>query len=1189
MKEILLSNALSPFEKETELLQFFNVYKPPSPPLLLGQFSLTYDAYQNLSEYFISNGVKESYYLHPILFAFLITEFAYWTDDWESRDSFWESFQKKFSIPFSINIYHTIRRGYKLLNVIPQPKTGFRYVNWCTMQSILGRNAVRRLAELIQYWQRNNIQPEQIKENFEKSYIVDLKLAVLSHLYQIEPNVVLTFLSNLVKREYQNCIYFRNDEAFINQFEGLLKQRLFYYGIFSSDAHYSKEPIFYLEDNRIKCQFFEDAAIRPKTLDIKRYKGQSIIANYRNNRRFTRWDKNTLVWAESFNTFIQSKNQSIEFYLEDTDEKIFEIPLSTLKDKDFWIFNNEGDLLNDKEDEINISLEDNLVLQFVTTRINDLENLNIIDYARYTDEEQYFILKFRPNSNLLKETIGNNVLIYELPESVHFSCTPLFANFRDNFPALNELPEICFSKKILKDDVILGINGEIISQEKIFEYATDEDAHWALNIENLYNWKCFGKNKLEILHGKSDKEIPFEFYYVKNLNAVKIYRFKDHHDVKIEFSKKNQYAVETTEMIIKGDPVFTLKSAKPAAKMNFTIKRLRTGDQIAFELQAITPDASIVYNEKQTLNSKKITLLDLINFPIILLLNGQPQQNFKLQLVSVDNRVLYNFGNDFRFSDTGTFRLGRLFWQKYLSEIKKGLHNENCFLTFAYGYSVPFSKPFAFDICQIVNQKPLIRECSFSLQEQHLTLQLEMEKLPLNSLDLFLFSSDFSKHEKFRVEDEKRLPSEKLKIQKTFAIPNFANDGIAYVCLAVNDMILDHLKQLKLDGSKELNPLASFINDLYNEFIMRNENEIDKSELSEKQRKDLAAIFLDESLLSSFISFIHKPEIIDIFRNALLHMTTTDKLFLWKLLLPTNFENQIEIIRFIINSNGLDFFRLSEEDKDHLRRELATFTWKNTGLIEKLIRVHLYGYNGLNSDEAIDWLQIKLDKSIVIKGLNTAEFTFHKIWVSDFKVFCSGEYILKSRKTRYQSRKNYDGLILENYYNLKDDTGRIRFFIDPDFRNQEYFPPFTTHSKIVKAIREELKDLSDSSVIDQIKSGKIAGASDKLKGWLLTLRRNVEKIENLFFIFYNYWLLSEGDQKEKLKQQIICVFKQNPRLFCYLMIYKELVFQWENLKWEKPDESYFKSLANSAISETIVNEVSVDPVSGQLSLFKKGN
>ena len=316
MKNILLSELLNPFEKEIALHNYFKNYKPKCKPFLLGEFCLDHKEYEIQVEYFNQN-IGVNFYRFPLTFIFLITDFAYWTEDWESSDSFWYSFQNKFRISFSPNnIYYTIKKGYNLLNVISQPKSGFRWVNWCTMQSILGRNAVKRLAELIQYWKRNNIKIEGIKNAFENSYVVDLKLAVLSHLYQIDPYTILEFLFNLITGDYQNCIYFRNDESFINHFEDLLKKRLFYIGIFGSDsADFSKEPRLYLEDDRIKCQFFEDASIGPEYIDFKKHKGQNIIAKYKHNTRSTKWNKNRLVWGESFNIFLQSKNQSIEFYL----------------------------------------------------------------------------------------------------------------------------------------------------------------------------------------------------------------------------------------------------------------------------------------------------------------------------------------------------------------------------------------------------------------------------------------------------------------------------------------------------------------------------------------------------------------------------------------------------------------------------------------------------------------------------------------------------------------------------------------------------------------------------------------------------------------------------------------------------------------------------------------------------------
>lgn len=88
MKHILLLNDMSPSDKEEQLNTFFASYKPKASPFLLGEFSLTHQDYQALSEYFLSNELQQTYYRYPLIFSFLITEFAYWTDDWDSNESF---------------------------------------------------------------------------------------------------------------------------------------------------------------------------------------------------------------------------------------------------------------------------------------------------------------------------------------------------------------------------------------------------------------------------------------------------------------------------------------------------------------------------------------------------------------------------------------------------------------------------------------------------------------------------------------------------------------------------------------------------------------------------------------------------------------------------------------------------------------------------------------------------------------------------------------------------------------------------------------------------------------------------------------------------------------------------------------------------------------------------------------------
>ena len=115
MKHILLSNEMSPSDKEEQLNSFFVEHQPP---FLLGEFALSHRDYEALSEYFLTNQLQHTFCRYPLIFVFLITEFAYWTDDWDSNESFWESFETKFKIPFSQHIYWTIRRGYNRLRVV---------------------------------------------------------------------------------------------------------------------------------------------------------------------------------------------------------------------------------------------------------------------------------------------------------------------------------------------------------------------------------------------------------------------------------------------------------------------------------------------------------------------------------------------------------------------------------------------------------------------------------------------------------------------------------------------------------------------------------------------------------------------------------------------------------------------------------------------------------------------------------------------------------------------------------------------------------------------------------------------------------------------------------------------------------------------------------------------------------------
>ena len=188
-----------------------------------------------------------------------------------------------------------------------------------------------------------------------------------------------------------------------------------------------------------------------------------------------------------------------------------------------------------------------------------------------------------------------------------------------------------------------------------------------------------------------------------------------------------------------------------------------------------------------------------------------------------------HYGNDFRFSDTGKFHIGKLFWQKYYSETKKKLSGGNGYLRFSYDYCIPFSKPFSFNICYISNQKPIFIEHEITVLHDQILIGLIVDNLPLNLLKLFIFNADFSIQQQSIIENEKRYPSERLDIKKTVSISKFSEESVIYTCLAVNDELIGNMKQLKLNVILNLDELSGLINLIFNQFILNNKNNVHDS------------------------------------------------------------------------------------------------------------------------------------------------------------------------------------------------------------------------------------------------------------------------------------------------------------------------------------------------------------------------
>jgi len=627
--------------------------------------------------------------------------------------------------------------------------------------------------------------------------------------------------------------------------------------IFSSQQ--IAEPVFLFKDDRIKFHFSEDSLVSIDDLEIKKYRGQRIIAKYGNNVRKTKWQQNKLLWQESFNIFIQSRHQFVGFFLENSEEQIAQLTLPRLVDKEFWIFDSDGDLLNDNKDEIVINFEEDLIIKFVTSAINKIANLTIeeepVEYPE--EEQQYFVFKFKPDFKKIKETLGTYDLIYEFPNSIRFDCRPVFRNKKDNLPVLYELPEIYFDQDIPTQDILIEINNEEVSAERITQSLVQEEPFHILSLEGIYSWKIFGRYLIYILTAKNSAF--FEFYYLRDLDRVTLMHFKDKYELQIYFLKKN-YDVPNGYRLKSKSHAFTIRKNDDSHVIKFTVKRLKRDETLSFSINTVHPHSRIIH-EKKDIHESEVNLIDLYNLPLSIEIIGQPDENFNLALISDENNPLGNFGAQFTFSSSGRFILGRTFWRKHYSQIRKQLEGKNGAINFCYDYRIPFSKPFRFNVCKLVNQRPTIKQFDITLNQNQIEIQTDIKDVPLNIVKLFLFNSDFScQDENCFIEDKFRIPSQELKISKKYPVPSFLNDGILYACLATSDGILSSLKQVKLKQRPRLTKLSALINFAFTNMIQK-ELDLNGEIKSEQIQEHLRVIFSNPIICVSDSLLLMKPKL----------------------------------------------------------------------------------------------------------------------------------------------------------------------------------------------------------------------------------------------------------------------------------------------------------------------------------------
>jgi len=72
---------------------------------------------------------------------------------------------------------------------------------------------------------------------------------------------------------------------------------------------------------------------------------------------------------------------------------------------------------------------------------------------------------------------------------------------------------------------------------------------------------------------------------------------------------------------------------------------------------------------------------------------------------------------------------------------------------------------------------------------------------------------------------------------------------------------------------------------------------------------------------------------------------------MWNLLLGTDDALQQKFLSFIVLSGGLDFFCSRFGERYCLKKKWATFNWDNSHSVQRLVRVQLFGYWGLNGEE----------------------------------------------------------------------------------------------------------------------------------------------------------------------------------------------------------------------------------------------
>ena len=237
---------------------------------------------------------------------------------------------------------------------------------------------------------------------------------------------------------------------------------------------------------------------------------------------------------------------------------------------------------------------------------------------------------------------------------------------------------------------------------------------------------------------------------------------------------------------------------------------------------------------------------------------------------------------------------------------------------------------------------------------------------------------------------------------------------------------------------------------------------------------------------------------------------------------------------------------MSKDEKEELKNVVRDEIWTNIGTFEKLLRVQLFGYNGLEINEILDWLQIGLNKPLDIKPSIKAKFLIKRVVMDKLDLYCSGVYFYYDKSHRSNASKNINLLNLKDYNLFTNKEENIEFYIDRD-----YLPPFSSSSQIINEINEKLGECEYIEKFKEIKKGKMTETSEEFKIWVFNLRKNSEILEKTLCIFYNYWKLkTENINKKRFEIIIKKIYKTSPILFFNLLILNELVYQWDYFNLE---------------------------------------